>query len=416
MTNQVTLATIDHGIAPSAHTNYGDVGINVRVARTVEQVEEIRDVWISWPGHRDSDINFYLELIRSHPEVLRPHIVVLYRSGRPVAMLIGRLERTELVSKIGYFRLPGIRARTLNFVYGGLRGSASDENSRELVGSVIQSLRSGEADAVFLHQPSTDSFLYKAALKMPGSWCCDRLSKPEKHHTINFPDTVEKFYQGLSKSLRGELRRKRKKLFEDFEGKVTVKCYQDLRDLASALPHLEEIAKKTYQRGLGVGFQDTPQMRRRLELCAAMGWLRIYVLYIEGIPRSFSAGTVYDSVYTTDYIAYDPAFRDYYLGKLLLVEVIEHCYRENVRAIDFGFGQAEYKERFGNCTLTESSVYIFAPSLRGLALNATRTVSGFIDSTLKATLERTQLLQRIKKLWRGRAAHNAQVSGGSVEN
>lgn len=400
----------------SSHADSGPLEVAVRVARTIEQIEEIREVWTSWKGPRDSDIDFYLEFIHSHPEVLRPHVVVLYRNGQPDAMLIGRLERTEHSSRIGYFRLPGMSAQTLNFVYGALRGDGSDENSRELIGSVMQSLRSGEADVAFLHQPSTDSFLYKAALSLPGFGFRDRLSKAETHHIIKVPDTAEELYRGFSRGLREELRRKKKKLTKDFEGRVTVRCYRDPSELTIALPAIEEVAKKTYQRGLGVGFLDTPEIRRRMEFCAQKGWLRIHVLYIDDQPRSFWSGTVRDGVFTSDYNAYDPAFRDYSLGSVIIGTVLEDCCGEGVKEIDWGFGQAEYKERFGNHRLTESSVYIFAPRIKGFTLNATRTASGLIDNALRKTLERTQLLPRVKRLWRKRAAHSAQPSGGSAEN
>jgi hypothetical protein len=390
--------------------------VSVKVLRTPQELEGIREAWESWPGPRDSDIDFYLMFIQSYPRVLRPHVVVLYRNGHPDAILIGRLERTRVNSQIGYLRLSGIPARTLNFVYGGLRGNASNENTSDLITSVMQSLRSREADVAFLHQPSTDSFLYKAALTQPGFWCLDRLSKPEEHHTMKLPEAADHLYQGLSKGLRGELRRKKKKLLSDFDGRVTTRCYRLQSDLEIALPHLEEVAKKTYQRGLRVGFQDTPQVRRRLEFCAQKGWLRIYVLYIDERPCSFSAGTVYNGVYTTDYIAYDPAYRDYYLGKLLLVEVIEACYKGGVKEIDFGFGQAEYKERFGNCRLTESSVYIFAPNLKGFVVNVTRTVPGVIDKTLKATLQRTRLLSNVKRFWRRHAGEHPPLLGGLRKN
>ncbi len=401
--------------APPSEAHACDV-VSIKILQTVSEVELHRELWNRWPGHRDSDIDFYLEFILSHPEVLCPHVVVLYRSGCPDAMLIGRLEMTQLTSRIGYLRLPGIPARILSFVYGGLRGNGSNENSRDLVRSVMRSLRSGQASVAFFHQPSTDSALYKAALSQPSAWCRDRLSKSEKHHTMKFPEKVDQLYQGLSKSLRAELRRKKKKLVDDFGSGVSLRCYRDVSDLAIALPHIEEVAKKTYQRGLGVGFRDTPQMRGRLELCAKKGWLRIYVLYIKDSPRSFSAGTTCEGVYTTDYIAYDPAFRDYYLGKLLLLEVIESCYKEGVTEIDFGFGQAEYKERFGNCHLMESSVYIFAPSIKGVTLNALQTAVRMIDEGLRTVLERTQLLSRVKKLWRNRSAQRVQPPRVSGEN
>ena len=184
--------------------------IEVRVLRSPPELEGIREHWSKWPGHRDADIDFYLMVVQSLPGALRPHVVVLYRNGRPDVMLIGRLERTWVNSKIGYLRLPGIPARSLTFVYGGLRGNVSDEGSRILIGSVMQSLRSGEADFAFFHQPNTDSSIYKAALSLPGFACRDRLAKPEVHHIAKLQraqnNSIRAFREALERKYEGRRR------------------------------------------------------------------------------------------------------------------------------------------------------------------------------------------------------------------
>src|SRR6202012_1412454 len=104
--------------------------------------EALREVWGSWPGHRDADMDFYLMIVGSYPEVVRPHVVVLYRDGMPDAILVGRLEQKQLAFKVGYFNVFRRRARCLTFVYGAIHGNASPENSRALVAEVMRSLKS----------------------------------------------------------------------------------------------------------------------------------------------------------------------------------------------------------------------------------------------------------------------------------
>jgi hypothetical protein len=57
--------------------------VQIRVARDFAEVEALRGAWSKWPGHRDSEIDFYLMIVRSYPEVLRPHVIALYRDGQP---------------------------------------------------------------------------------------------------------------------------------------------------------------------------------------------------------------------------------------------------------------------------------------------------------------------------------------------
>ena len=49
----------------------------------------------------------------------------------------------------------------------------------------------------------------------------------------------------------------------------------------------EEVAKTTYQRGLGAGFQDGPEARRRLTFLAEKGWMHCSVLYLKDQPVAY---------------------------------------------------------------------------------------------------------------------------------
>jgi CelD/BcsL family acetyltransferase involved in cellulose biosynthesis len=94
----------------------------------------------------------------------------------------------------------------------------------------------------------------------------------------------------------------------------------------------------------------------------------------------------------------------------LIMKVIEgFCggHREGVTAVDFGPGHAQYKEILSTEEWLETSVYIFAPTLKGTSLNLVRTFIGGIDQTLKKALARTKLLRKIKKAWRAHATSQA---------
>ena len=342
-------------------------------------------------------------------------MIVLYRDGTPEAMLIGRLERAQLTFRIGYLRLLGISARILSFSQGGARGNVSEANSAEFVNSVTASLRGGEADLAFLHQVDAASPLFKNAHTAVGFAIRDHVTVPEPRWAMKLPGTVEDLYQGFSKRVRKEFRAKKANLFRKFEGRIRTECIQTSAELDRIIPHIEAVAKKTYQRGLGVGFADTPQIRRRLHLFAEKGWLRAYILYLDDKLCAFDIGTVHDGVFAGEFTGYDPLFRDYSVGSFIMITMIEDLCRQGVKEAEFGAGQAEYKRNFSNCQTMEASIHIFAPTIKGVMLNTLRTVTGLIDKTLKATLERTQLLPRVKKLWRRHAAQNAQLSSGSSE-
>src|ERR1700674_3067562 len=131
--------------------------IEIRIARSLPEIESLRGSWAAWLGHRDSDIDFYLMIVQSYAEVLRSHVIALYRNGKPEAILVGRLEKKKLVLNIGYLRIFGPSAHCLTFVYGAIHGNASPENTQILLREVMSSLKQKEADFALLEVVPLDS-------------------------------------------------------------------------------------------------------------------------------------------------------------------------------------------------------------------------------------------------------------------
>jgi CelD/BcsL family acetyltransferase involved in cellulose biosynthesis len=121
-------------------------------------------------------------------------------------------------------------------------------------------------------------------------------------------------------------------------------------------------------------------------------------------------------VFGSDYLAYDGELGKYSPGMCLILKVIEGFYEadgEKVTGIDFGTGHAQYKEVLSNQNYTEVSVRIFAPSAKGIGLNAFCSVVGGTDKAIKKVLASTNLLPRIKKAWRERAKPKEALPAGT---
>jgi CelD/BcsL family acetyltransferase involved in cellulose biosynthesis len=218
------------------------------------------------------------------------------------------------------------------------------------------------------------------------------------------PAGLEALYQGLSSKARKNQRWQAKRLMQDHSGQVEVRCFRREHELDEAIRQVEQIVEKTYHRALGIGFSDTPDMRERLGLQARRGWLRIHVLVVKGQPWAFWIGRLYQQTFHSDFMGYDPANAKYSPGMFLILKVIEgfSCGVGGERAeeIDFGFGDAQYKQVLGNREWNESPVYVFAPNLKGLRLHLLQMPSVVVDRFVRPLLERTDLAKRIKKMWR----------------
>src|ERR1700674_2927239 len=189
--------------------------IAVRVLRSLSEVEQIRSVWTHWNGHPNSDIDLYLLLMQSRPEIVCPHIIVLYREGRPEAMLIGRILRQQVEFKVGYQTVLKPKASVLNFVWGGTLGNLSQENSEVMVREVLNSLRHGEADLAVFNNVRTDGEIYQAATHSPGFLGRDRFRASQVHRSLVLPASPQKFDASLSREVRKNHEWRAKNLFKN---------------------------------------------------------------------------------------------------------------------------------------------------------------------------------------------------------
>jgi hypothetical protein len=371
------------------------------VIRRAEDLEQIRGIWESWQDHPNSDIDFYLHVLRSRSQVLRPHIIVVCRDGQPDGMLVGRLEQSRIEMKIGYASLPGAQARVLGFIYGGLLGNRSSENCQMLVREILENLRQREADLAALRFVRTDYPIYRFARCLPGPFTRDLLASQQVHRCMTVPKSMDEFYGRLSSKVRKNLKWQAKKFLHDFAGNLRIHCFRESAELEPMMKDAEDIARKTYQRGLGVGFTDNAEMRDRFRLEANKGWLRAHLLYASDKPCAFWIGTQYKDTFHSNFMGYDPTYAKYSPGMFLVMKVIESfCKDANVAQIDFGLGDAQYKETLSTQQWFESTVHIFAPNLTGLKLNLLRTAPALVDQSIRRILERTQLLPKVKKIWR----------------
>jgi Acetyltransferase (GNAT) domain len=376
--------------------------LQIKILRAISELESIREVWESWPGNRDSHIDSFIAFLRSNPGSVRPHVVVVSRAGAPEAILVGRIDLGQISCRLGYLKL-NLPAKILCFVYGAFRGNPSKENSALIVDSILQSLSDREADVAYMNFLRQDSDLCHLAMNKPGLLSRDYIQIMQPHFAATLPATTEEFYRSLSPKVRKNLKWQAKKLVEHFSGAVRIDCYSKPTELEKMIQDVEEVAKRSYQRGLGVGFIGGPKTLELLRFKAERGWLRAYILYLADRPCAFWIGDINENTFGSDCLAYDGEYAKYSPGMFLILKVIEgFCdgNRDGITAVDFGTGHAQYKEVLSSQEWHERSIYVFGPTLKGVGLNLTRTLIDGPDQAIKRALAHTNLLQIIKKHWR----------------
>ena len=378
---------------------------SVRVIRSIPELEGLRSTWVSWQHHPNCDIDRYLTVVRSRPEILRPHIIVISRDEMPNLILIARLETVPLRTRIGYRNLYRPSVRSLSVSYDGALGDLSSANARVLAQTLRKSLLDGEADVAWFNSLRVDSPLYRAVRKTSSFLCRDHFPDLSLHWRVWLPKSYEEFLHTLSSKTRNNLRRHRGRLHKAFGGRVSVRCLRQKRDLDQILSDTETVAAKTYQRGLGVGFANNAEERCLMSLALDREWLRSYIVYIRDTPCAFWNGLLYGKTFFTGTTGVDPSYREYGLGTFLLTNIFEDmCQNTAAEGVDFGFGDAQYKREFCDNGWQEASFYMFAPNLKGLELNALRTPMHAV-TRLAQTILTSKVRARIKRVWRDHRTH-----------
>jgi hypothetical protein len=242
-----------------------------------------------------------------------PRVFVLLRGDEPLAMVVGHVRQQRLDWNIGYMKLGSSKVRVFRAVTGGYLGTiAAAEDADLLCDALLESLAHAEVDVVQLSGLRTDSSAFDVALSRPSPWCRDRFVDVEPHWSLAVPTSFEDFYRTRSKNTKAMIREYKNRIEKRFGAGLELRRFSRVADVDSVLEGMERIARKTYQRGIGVGFRDTPETRDEFVASAERGWLRAYLLYIKGAPVAFWTGSVYAGTFTSHFTGYDPELAYYH--------------------------------------------------------------------------------------------------------
>jgi CelD/BcsL family acetyltransferase involved in cellulose biosynthesis len=390
------------------------VPLSVKTLKAADEIRGQRALW-NWPGTRDSDLDYFLYFASEGTEKIRPQVFVAYRGDTPEAILIGKLEHRQIVIRMGNLNVRTPRLGVLTFVYGGLRGSTGRETTEALVEEALKAVRCGEADVAVFECVAVNSQLHNTLLAVPRRF--ERGFHCEQHnqYRMQLPRSSQQLQQIIPAKQRSNYLRRGRKLVRDFCGEVSYQWYRQTSH--EMYRDLEFVAERSYQRGKGVGFEDTPELRRWWEFAGTKGWLRVCILYAGGKPCAFFTGMAHSGILWGDYMAYDHQFAPYSPGMYLLLRSFGElcdCPKEHgIQEINLGPGDSELKSLLSSSCRQESSIYLYAPTLRGVGLNAILSLLFLADGSARKFLARGGLLARVvKRLRREHANRNLPIDRG----
>lgn len=313
-------------------------------------------------------------------------------------------------TKVGYKDVYAPRLRSLTVVNAGVLGDDSEDACRALLGELRRSLETGAADMLRLRNLRIDSPFHRIATTAPVGVARGYRTVPAVHWVLDLPDSFETFLSGLSSSTRESVKRYGRKLTKEYGDRLHIQVFRSPSELDQLFEQVSQVAEKTYQGGLGVAFTGDELQRNLTRLAMERGWFRAWVLSLDGTPCAFWHGEAYRGVFRIGIPGYDPAVGHLRVGNFVLMRLIEDlCADDDVHTLDYGFGNAEYKRRFGSRSWQEEDVLVYAITAKGIRINAVRTGVLFSAALARRAFERGSIFARLKREWRRRLSASTKA-------
>jgi hypothetical protein len=363
----------------------------------------IRSEWERLQYHPNSDFDHYLLVCRLRNEVLHPWALSVWDGEHCRAIVAGRLERNQLRPRLGYASLPSISTIVLAIVHEGILGEPRDEDFQAVVEALFQTLNQRLADAISIHAlPETFLSLWDA-LRVRSRQTMGMTSPVWKiHRELTLPKEPGFLLNNMRSKHRSWVKRKERELSAAFSDGIQWSWHKDIADVPRLCRRMEAVARTTYQRGLGAGFIDNEEMRQRLTLFADRGQTRVSLLEINGTPKAFWLGTVYRNVFYSGATGYVPEMRPFEVGTSIFLRLVDELVLEGIERLDFGLGDADYKERFANRSRREADLLLFGKTPKSRLLRAYLGCATTLERSARCTLERFGVFSRLKQAWRAR--------------
>jgi Acetyltransferase (GNAT) domain len=373
------------------------------IVRSISDINKIKEHWIEWQKHPNSDLDFFHTIIKSRKETATPYVIAIPSKKNPKAIAVARLENSQLPVKIGYKILFYLKIKIIVIVYDGLIGEITPQIYETIISALREAFNRKEAEMARFELINLDSGVYKKVLAKISFLFREHFITTQTHWKMHTPNDINNFYSKLSKHHRNKLRKVVKKIDNDFKkAAIRIYCFQSLEEIETMITDVEIIAKKTYQREFGAGFINNEENRSRLILEAEKEWLRMHVLYLKDRPCAYWWTLIYKQTLYSCAMGYDPEYSDYSPGTYLMLNVFENLLRYNIKSVDFGAGNALYKQQFGDINYEEASVHITSQTLKGFYLNFILSLNNLIILMAKKILNYFHSYNLIKKYWRNK--------------
>lgn len=377
-------------------------GLKVSVARTTDEVERLRERWPSAElTDIDADIDFFLAVVRGAGSVIRPHVILIEREGVPDLWAIARLERVQHPLALGYWVLCRPVMRTLVVCFGGIHGPTNTNEEDLILAELLRGLRTGQADLLLIRNLDNGGSLLDGATRSVGWLLRPHGLSPAERWIAATSGSLSEFLAGRSSKTRNNLLRRDRSFSRTFGDRVEVRTFGDAEDFVRVRQDMRTVAARSYQDRLGVAYSDSQLEQEIVSQGLSQGWFRAWIVYIDEVPVAFWSGTYFNGVFATWSPGFDPDFGHQSVGRFTMFRMIEDlCQDPDVKILDFGSGDADYKREFGETRGRQVDFYAVSRRPMPILLNLSLSALAVVNTQGRTFAKNSKVGRRVKSAWR----------------
>jgi glycosyltransferase involved in cell wall biosynthesis/CelD/BcsL family acetyltransferase involved in cellulose biosynthesis len=282
-----------------------------------------------------------------------------------------------------------------------------------------------DGDGLYIHSLATDTFLWKHlhSSKLLRKQFCLYVPLGERpFHALSLPPTYAEFLARFGSRKRNALKRKVRLLREHGGGQFRLERVERADQVEHFVKNAAEVVAKCWQpEDVETLRSDPEQFRAKLTDLADQGLLRSYLLFCGEVPCAFILGYQFRDVYHYADPRYSQDFKAFSPGMVLVWLMVEDLFaHEPVRWVNFGMGDARYKQEFSDLHAHDASVLLLKRTLRNrvkVALHGSYCGLVRVHRACRGRLQGAlpRLLGRLGIRWVASPARPSEVADASGE-